>query len=80
MRIEDLKDTLLKIVKKGSNSRLVIEDKEKVYLDISINTSIIAVILAPKIGILAGLGSIIGKSEIKIIKENGEIINLKNIA
>lgn len=80
MRIEDLKDTLLEVIKKGNNSRLVIEDREKVYLDISINTSIIAMLLAPKVGIIAGLGSVIGKSEIKIIKENGEIINLKNIA
>lgn len=80
MKIEDLKETLLEIVKKGNNSRLVIEDKERVYLDVSINTSIIAVLLAPKIGIFAGLGSIIGKSEIKIIKDNGEIINIKNIA
>ncbi len=73
----DLTDKLKKLLEKGDVNRITIEKNDKVIMDIPVTAGIVgAVIFAPAVitSLIVALGT--GHS-VKIIKENGEIIDFK---
>ena len=73
----DLTDKLKKLLEKGDVNRITIEKHGKVIMDIPVTAGIVgAVIFAPAVitSLIVALGT--GHS-VKIIKENGEIIDFK---
>lgn len=74
--IEVLRD----LIKKGNVTRIILEREEKVVLDIPVAAGAIGVLLftpAMAAGIIAAL---VAGCELKIIKDNGEIIDIRDIA
>jgi hypothetical protein len=73
--IEKLKE----IVKKGNVTKIVLEKDNNTVLDIPVNAGIVGTMFfspAVLVGILAALAS---GCELKIIKEDGEVIDIKDI-
>jgi hypothetical protein len=76
----DLVDKLKKLLEKGDVNRITIEKNDKSIMDIPVTAGIVgAVIFAPAVitSLLVALGT--GHS-VKIVKENGEIIDFKEYA
>lgn len=74
--IEVLRD----LIKKGNVTRIILEREEKIVLDIPVAAGAIGVLLftpAMAAGIIAAL---VAGCELKIIKDNGEIIDIRDIA
>ena len=73
-------DKIKAAVKKGNVSKIIVKKEDEVLLNLPINIGIIGTVLAPwaaVAGIIAVFGS---KCTVEMIKDNGEIIEISDIA
>lgn len=72
-------DKLKEIIKKGNVTKIVLEKDNSVVLDIPVNAGIVGTVFfspAVLVGLLAAIAS---GCQLKIIKDNGEVIDIKDI-
>jgi hypothetical protein len=74
--IEKLKE----IVKKGNVSKICIKRNGEVILNLSVNIGIIGTVIAPWAAIAGTIAALGTKCQIEVIKENGEIIDVTEMA
>ncbi len=72
-------DTLKEIVEKGHVTRIIVEKDEKLILDIPVVAGALSALLFTPATIAAILGTLVSGCELKVIKEGGEVINVKEM-
>lgn len=68
------------IIKKGNVSRIVLKKDGEVLLNVPVTAGAIGVMLAPIVSILGVSAALASKMTIEIIKHNGEVVDLNEIA
>ncbi len=72
-------DTLKQMIKKGNVTRITVEKDEKVVLNIPVVAGAVGALLFTPATIAGILGSLVAGCELKVLKEDGEIINVKDV-
>lgn len=73
-------EKLKEIVKKGNVSKISIKKNGEVILNLSVNIGIIGTVIAPWAAIAGTIAALGTKCQIEVIKENGEIIDVTEMA
>lgn len=73
-------EKLKEIVKKGNVSKISIKRNGEVILNLSVNIGIIGTVIAPWAAIAGTIAALGTKCQIEVIKENGEIIDVTEMA
>lgn len=73
----DLTDKLKKLLEKGDVNRITIEKNDKVMMDIPVTAGIVGAVLFSPAVITSVIVALATGHSVKIIKENGEIIDFK---
>lgn len=73
----DLADKLKKLLEKGDVNRITIEKNDKVIMDIPVTAGIVGAVLFSPAVITSVIVALATGHSVKIIKENGEIIDFK---
>ncbi len=73
-------EKLKEIVKKGNVSKISIKRNGEVILNLSVNIGIIGTVIAPWAAIAGTIAALGTKCQIEVIKENGDIIDVTEMA
>lgn len=73
-------EKLKEIVKKGNVSKISIKRNGEVILNLSVNVGIIGTVIAPWAAIAGTIAALGTKCQIEVIKQNGEIIDVTEMA
>lgn len=76
----DIIESLRDLIKKGNVTRIILERDKKVMLDIPVAAGALGAIFFTPATAAAIIAALVAGCELKIIKDNGEIIDIKNIA
>ncbi|MDD4352163.1 MAG: DUF4342 domain-containing protein [Candidatus Gracilibacteria bacterium] len=66
---KELKETIKKLLKEGNIRRIKIKHKGKVYLEIPVTVTAVAVLLAPSLAVLGVLATLFSECTVEIEKK-----------
>ena len=75
----DLIEKLKEVLKKGNVTKVILEKDEEILLNLPVTVGALGVILAPIAAIIGVSAAMISKYKIKIVKDDGEIVDLNDI-
>ncbi len=76
----DIIEKLKKIISKGNVTRVILKKDGDVMLNIPITAGAIGVVLAPFVSIIGVSAAIASKASIEIVKDNGEVVDINDMA
>lgn len=74
--IEKLKET----IKKGNITKIILKRDGEVMMNIPVTAGAIGAVLAPQLSAIGIAAAMISKTTIEIVKENGEVVSLNEMA
>jgi len=73
-------ETIRDLIKKGNVTRIILERDNKVVLDIPVAAGAIGALLFTPATAAAIIAALVAGCELKILKDDGEVIDIKNMA
>lgn len=77
---EQIVEKLKAIIKKGNVTKIVLKKDDEILMNIPVTAGAIGVVLGPFVAAAGVAGAILTKCTIEITKENGEVVNINEIA
>jgi len=76
---QDIINGIKDIIKKGNVTKIYLEKDSKIIVDIPLNVGAIGAVFFAPATVVAVIAALATGCELKIVKEDGEVINVKNI-
>ncbi|MBS4536909.1 DUF4342 domain-containing protein [Clostridium sp. D2Q-11] len=77
---EEVISKLKEIVKKGNITKIILKKDGEVIMNIPVTAGAIGAVLAPQLSAIGIAAAMISRTTIEIVKEDGEVVNLNEMA
>lgn len=77
---EEIISKLKETIKRGNITKILLKKDGETIMNIPITAGAIGAVLAPQLSAIAIASAMISRTSLEIVKENGEIINLNDMA
>jgi len=76
----DVIEKLKRVIKKGNVTRVILKKDGNVLLNVPVTAGAIGVVLAPFVSIVGVSAALVSRATIEIVKDNGDIVDINDIA
>lgn len=76
----EVMEKLKALIKKGNVSRVILKKDGEILLNVPVTAGAIGLVLYPIVSILGVSAALITKASIEIVKDNGEVVDINEIA
>ncbi|KAB3535361.1 DUF4342 domain-containing protein [Alkaliphilus pronyensis] len=73
-------EKLKTIIRKGNVTRVILKKDGEILLNIPVTAGAIGVVLGPLVSIVGVSAAIVSRATIEIVKNNGDVVDINNIA